>query len=75
MLNDEKEPHIRRAVFLPMYYTVISLMVIKCFICRLNLYNPKFFRFLYLYGQPGESTLSQSDTGASFPTMRQGNKP
>ena len=44
MLNDEKEPHIRRAVFLPMYYTVISLMVIKCFIRRLNLYNPTYFQ-------------------------------
>ena len=44
MLNDEKEPHIRRAVFLPMYYTVISLMVIKCFILRLNLYNPTYFQ-------------------------------
>ena len=29
MLNDEKESHIKRAVFLPMYYTVISLMVRK----------------------------------------------
>jgi len=27
MLNDEKEIHIKRAVFLPMYYTVISLMI------------------------------------------------
>jgi len=27
MLNDEKESHIKRAVFLPMYYTVISLMI------------------------------------------------
>ena len=31
MLNDEKEVHIKRAVFLPMYYTVISLMVMKSF--------------------------------------------
>ena len=29
MLNDEKELHMKRAVFLPMYYTVISLMVRK----------------------------------------------
>ena len=35
MLNDEKEPHIRRAVFLPMYYTVISLMVMLSFLCKM----------------------------------------
>ena len=29
MLNDDKGSHIKRAVFLPMYYTVISLMVMK----------------------------------------------
>ena len=36
MLNDEKEPHIRRAVFLPMYYTVISLMVMEFFFGRMS---------------------------------------
>ena len=35
MLNDEKEPNIRRAVFLPMYYTVISLMVMLSFFCQI----------------------------------------
>lgn len=71
--NDEKE-QIRRTVFLPMYYTIISLMVIiqnK----ESKILKKKFpFRYHCHYGQLGVFIQSLSDTEHFFLTMKPGNR-